>query len=914
MIDYTLRHMIRHWRLNLVLLLGITLTVGLPAGLPSYARAIAGRTLTAELEAAPAAGRNIEIRGQQSILIPSFFATVDSTLGDLLSMRLEVHSFEMEVTSEPVRAVDSGSRLEPQLVNVWAIDRPREVLQLVEGEWPTYEAPHTPEEIRQAMFQTPTLEAAIASQVAKQSGLKLGDMVYAGGDYSFRIVGILQPLDASSDVWWGDQSLFELGVLPGRNEDTITLPLFIYMQGMRELLPFHDYSWRVVIDQSKVLPEDVEAIESQMINLKTVVSSAGAHMLSDLPNLLLAYRQNLSTIRMVLLLLGAQAYLFVLYALYLLTSTGLERLQSEMAVLVGRGASTWQIVQPFMIEGLAMALLAGGVLGPWGAQTLLSLWSLWSGASIPARLPLDSLQLAWLGAGCGWLAICAAALPAARRSVLEWQQYRGRPRQWTGWQSLSLDLVLFLVGSLAYWQLSNRGSFVVSRLHQTDLADPLLLLGPSLLLLGLALIGLRSFPYLLRGLAWIARGGRGLVLQMGLNRLARDPRRPAQVILLISLTTGLTFFSINYLHSLELAQMEVAHYRAGADLRLHQAGEPLESFASLEGVRGVTSVFREAAQTASGRDLVLLGIDPATFSLVARYPPGLTDITTLQVSQVVHWEALADPGDVAINPYIDAINKSDPFAAIFSASALEATQEVGDEVQLALIPYHISIQVKGVLVNFPTISGSFLIVDQEALEHYLDLEMPVYYSSHEVWLEIDPAAYPALIEDPLVKDNLLADARTEKQRLERNAFIQGLRYSFDLNTTILTILSVSGLFLVHYFSAQQRTYEFGILRSNGLSAGQIWLLLAGEACILVLVGLLMGTGVGIGLTQIMRVYLNLLLDRVEPGLAVYQIQVDWGAVITQYGWLILFYLLSVVFSLIMLLRAGVHRVLRLGDE
>jgi len=37
-------------------------------------------------------------------------------------------------------------------------------------------------------------------------------------------------------------------------------------------------------------------------------------------------------------------------------------------------------------------------------------------------------------------------------------------------------------------------------------------------------------------------------------------------------------------------------------------------------------------------------------------------------------------------------------------------------------------------------------------------------------------------------------------------------------------------------------------------------------------------------------------------------------VITQYGWLILFYLLSVILSLIMLLRAGVHRVLRLGDE
>jgi hypothetical protein len=84
--------------------------------------------------------------------------------------------------------------------------------------------------------------------------------------------------------------------------------------------------------------------------------------------------------------------------------------------------------------------------------------------------------------------------------------------------------------------------------------------------------------------------------------------------------------------------------------------------------------------------------------------------------------------------------------------------------------------------------------------------------------------------------------------------------------------------------------------------------------VVVVIGLLLGTGIGYALGQAMRTYLNLPLSRVEPGLVLYQLQVDWATVLRQYAWLGFFYLIAVLFSLLVLLRSGVHRVLRLGDE
>jgi predicted lysophospholipase L1 biosynthesis ABC-type transport system permease subunit len=92
------------------------------------------------------------------------------------------------------------------------------------------------------------------------------------------------------------------------------------------------------------------------------------------------------------------------------------------------------------------------------------------------------------------------------------------------------------------------------RLGNTPLADPLLLIGPSLLLIAAVMVFLRFVPFLLRLVARLSRRLRGLVLPLGLSHLAREPLQSSRLVLLVSLTAGLLLFTRTFGASLARGQ------------------------------------------------------------------------------------------------------------------------------------------------------------------------------------------------------------------------------------------------------------------------------------------------------------------------------------------------------------------------
>ena len=159
---------------------------------------------------------------------------------------------------------------------------------------------------------------------------------------------------------------------------------------------------------------------------------------------------------------------------------------------------------------------------------------------------------AWLLAGIatalGWLALVAPIFLAARRDSSGSRRTPTRLPQLSAVQKRYVDLYLLAFGGLLYWQLNRSGSFVmraVAHRHVGNiaLADPLLLIGPSLLLIAAAMVFLRAVPVSLRLVARTYQRLNGLVLPVGLSRLARDPLQATRVVLLISLTAGLVFFT-----------------------------------------------------------------------------------------------------------------------------------------------------------------------------------------------------------------------------------------------------------------------------------------------------------------------------------------------------------------------------------
>ncbi len=923
MIRLSLRHLLRHWRLNLIVLLGLVLASAFLAGLPTYATAIAGRSLRQQIDSAVVSARNIEVTGAG--LNAAVYSQLEAYLGDLLLRRVEVQTAPPTVLGSALYRDEMALpfaeyfRYQP-----WTFSNFSQDVTLVDGRFPNHIEPVPNSFVTEieavvglASLENLTFDQSEGSQFQLET-LQIGDQIRnEDGTFRINVVGVVQPNDPESDAWWGDLLPFayERASLNGPNQpDTITLSLFVPAPTMESLYAGRTQrSWRLLIDSGQITVDNVEQVRA---NLSNASANLRVNMETGLLLIISQYQVALSNARVTLFLLTVQSLIFVLYTLAMISSFLLEQSRGVLATLVGRGFNGRQITQLFGIQGFLLAFLGAAPLGPLVAQGLLAIWGNLTNTVVPTSLAQESWLLSLLAAGFSWLTLVVAIYGGTRGNILDWQRQLGRPATQAGWQKYYIDFFLLVLGGLIYWQLQDTGT-VVTQLAQNEalagagVSDPLLLLGPSLLLIAVALIFLRIFPYLLRLASWWANRVRGLILPFGLAKLSRDPVGPSRVVLLISLAAGLTLFASLFGHSLSVRQAEIAHYNTGADIRV---GLPVgagtaevEALANLAGVQAASPVYfngRSRLATNLGQQVQMLAIDPATLPQVSRYAPFVSSIT------------LAD-----VMPAVQGRGADGAIPAVFSQDAPPSNKQIGDQIQYVVGTHRVTFEVRGIISNFPLLGSRFFITNLAAIEEAVDLSVlsEPWVGQRQVWLAVEPGQHGAVLEQigggagPF-GSTIVADAEAVEVAMRSDLVAQETLGAFELNAITLAALSVAVFLLVHFFAARQRLYEFSLLRATGMSTRQLLGLLTLEGVIMMALGLMAGSGIGAGLAVIMRPFLSRVLATAVGGDAIRQIVVNWSEVLGLYGLLIGFYGLSLLLLLFFLLQAGIHRALRIGEE
>ncbi|MGD9029633.1 MAG: hypothetical protein PVG25_07445, partial [Anaerolineae bacterium] len=567
MIKLTLRHLGRHWRLNGGVLLCLTLASTLLVSLSGHSAAVAEHELSQTLAEASPHERSLLLSGSRYTFNEELYRDLDERLGDILGERLVIRHATLVADPEPSSG-GTGEKGEVTLVEAYSFSVMPDAVRVLEGRLPV--------QVRlseaQGSWRPPPIEAVIGLGAAELSGYTIGDRVVASkGYHRLDIVGIVEPLEPQADLWGEDLSAFAIdpadAVHPHPVELTaegIALPLIVASASMRSVYPdvpifLHDVTWRVTLNHDAVKVDDVKQLHSDLINFQTQSATVGAGTSTRLVQLLAAYVARLSRVRMTLLLLMAQSLYVVFYTLTVFTSAMGDRSRTELATLSARGASLWQITGIFAIEGLILVLPAALLFGPGLAQAVSWLWRPSSGSVETIALSREAWVLSGVVAGLGWVALLVPVFVEVRRGFTGWLDRRVRPSQLSAAQERYLDLYLLAFGGLLTWQLNRSGSFVMRavgsrRLGNLLLADPLLLIGPSLLLIAGAMVFLRAIPLLLRPLARLAQRLRGSGLPLGVLRLAQAPVRSSRVVLLIGLTLGLMLFARTFQTSLAQSQ------------------------------------------------------------------------------------------------------------------------------------------------------------------------------------------------------------------------------------------------------------------------------------------------------------------------------------------------------------------------
>ena len=781
-------------------------------------------------------------------------------------------------------------------------------------------------QVVQGRFPQPTVdpqdvvEVMVTEKLAEELGLHVGDLFrvedFDGAAQPMhvqaRLAAIIRLRDPEGNFWF---------YAPWFLDEALTVPEQTFFQSI--VLTFvpaeAEVTWAANYDETTLSVDNVASVLAGLEVLRFDLTSrlAGLQFLTNLDNVLTEYVRSTFLLKALLIVLGAPVIGIALY--YILMSTGLlvEQRRGEIALLKSRGAGNAQVVGLFLAQGLLLILLTTSIaplLAAPMAQLIgkaTSFMQFENPRTLPVSVRSSLYGYAALAAGLALLAILLPTLNAAKRTIVTYRREAARDENSSTVHRYYLDLLLVLIGIWGYWTLNQSGT-IITRSPTGGLDfDPLLLITPMMLVIGLTFGALRLVPWIVHGLARLVAHTNLVAPLFGLRQVARTPTRYNGLILILVFTLSLGLFTATVADAFDRNYADQALYEAGADLRTHEFDydsaswrvRPLDEYQSLPGVLGATParrvrlIGRQAQILAKG---TLLAIDLESFGDVAWWrsdfaPPSETGIGGLE--------------------QILAPLRQAPQAVLADAGFIRRNRlKVGDTFDIDVDGDRIDFVLAGQIGYFPTLypkEGDRLIARLDYLQDVQDAE------ANEVWLRTNPRQHQqtvaALRSTPGKNLVVVQDGHELTGVRKEDPVRTGLFGALSMGFIAATVLSVLGFLLYAYVTIQSRALQFGVLRATGLSTSQLIGALATEQLTLMGVGVLLGTALGGGAGWMFTRFLQLSIiarEAVPPFL----VATPWLAITRLYGVLVIIFAAALIVSVYLLRRLRIYAVLRLGEQ
>lgn len=955
------RRIWNHRLLMICLLLGLTVAVGLLSSVPLYADAVQNKLLQGELTEAgthrpPFAFLWRYAGAWHGTITWDAYTPVDEYLTtqapDIVGLPVE---FQVRhVATDKLRLFPTeDAAFIPDEPLMWAsvgfVTGLQEHIQLLEGDFPIANQPGE------------AVEILISRKIADTLGLQVGERytLFAAGQgeaqIPVHIAGVWQPLAPNNPFWFYQPDVFDEILLT--SESAFVQQVTPALDTQATMQPpvagcTASAVWYQVYDGSLVRPAGVNGLLDNVATVEARVSvllDNAALDISPVPALQ-SYGQSSRLLTLTLTVFSLPVIGLVFYFISLIAGMVVRRGQSEIAIMRSRGFTRRHIITIIMLEGLligGVGLAGGLLLGKWMAH-LVGQTRTFLDPTLLTGDPTEALAIvfsptafayALIGVALTLIALLIPTRAVAKHSIvtLRWEQ--GRALLVPFWQRYFLDVLLLVPPLYGWYQLERQGNITLGAGSDDPFANPLLFIVPVLFCLSLGLILIRLFPLLMRFLAWSASWLEGTTLLLTLRQLARASAQYMGPLLLLSLTVSLATFSASMAVTLDDHLWDQVYYQVGADLNLAELGEstqeeeqltlsgetsapleeaadassepewlflPVEEHLSVPGVQAAARVgsydatAKTGAHQQTGR---ILGIDWVDFAQVAFYRPDFA-----------HTEPLNGlMNRLAVAP--DSILVSSDFLA-------QQGLVVGDPLRLnvgaAGAFADVTFTIVGALELFPTLcpqDGPFFVANLDHIHNGLGGTYP-----YDVWLATETAVLDSAVSGGIIEDvrdlglvvTASQDAQgmilSEQTRPER----QGLFGLLSVGFVAAAVLTVVGFLVYAVVSFRRRFIELGMLRAIGLSAGQMAAFLAGELAALILVGVLIGTGLGVWASALFIPYFQIGNDKtalVPP----FVVQIAWEQVGTILATCGVMFVISVLVLAILLIRMRVFEAVKLGE-
>jgi putative ABC transport system permease protein len=911
---YTLERLWEHRLLVLWVLVGLVVATTLALSLPLYVDSVYSDLLSSRLTTPPYAYKIRYLGAWEGNISAADVASADSAVrgGFTPSIGFPV---EREATFIRIgtwnRALEDGTRF--GTVDVGALEGAEDQMVISRGEWSDdvqTEDGAIPLLIPEIMFYTSGIEI----------GTKLTLQLSRAEPVEGQVVAMWRAASPNDPSWIFTPKFFDEVILV-RPDD-----LWNMVEGVDE--PVTEAAWYVVFDESSIRTADVDALLANTTRGLKIVETVLPGIRPETPEAgLKAFNDEVTRFTLQLFIIIAPVGGLVLYFVSMVAGLLVSRQGPEDVKLSSRGMSRRGILGIHFLMWFGMAGLAfviGIALSPYVVrlvgQTISFLRFDASASSLQITFTTEALAA---GALTGLIAASSGlflAWRSTRQNVNSLRQMDARARR-AWWQRAYLDLMLLVPALYVLYTLNQRGGLVAAA--DSPFSDPLTFSGPTLFALGMTLLFLRVFPFLLGFSARLLTYTNSIAILMAFREITRSIGRYRGTLLMMAFTLSLTGFTASMASTLDRSLEDTLRYRIGADLVLVTAIDALteQEQDSETGETSTTVTGFNAPPVGELYDIE--GVE--TVSRVGRYPARLVTGGRNRLDGVVlgvdRWAIAAVTPfrhDFASQPLADLMNKLATRRTgiiISRQTMIDNNLAIGQELQLEVQAlnewYPMTVPILDVIDYFPTLDPRehpfFAITNLEPIFEAVGTPLPF-----NVWMGLETGADRAAVEAsvreigfPVVRwqdpQSALALAQAEPGR-------RGVLGFLSIGFVAAIALTLIATVIQNTASYRAQARQLGALQAMGLGGSTVsgyMLLLQGTAA-----GgsILCGTGIG-ALTTLLFLP---LLD-FSGGLPPYLVRVAWDQILLVYGAFAGAFILVTLLTTLSLSRQQLATVVRLGE-
>ncbi|MBI5960547.1 MAG: ABC transporter permease, partial [Chloroflexi bacterium] len=704
------------------------------------------------------------------------------------------------------------------------LDGAAEQINITAGEWPSTEDTGD------------AIPVLMAEKMLYQTGLQVGDTLTATkpgapGPVTLKIVALWNPVDANDPTWILTPKFFDQVFLMAADD------LWGAVEGIAT--PVEEADWYIIFDGAGLRTSEVDGLLDRIVSGRRSVAAALPGIRLDLSpeEGLKSFNKEVDRLTQQLVIVMMPVAGLILYFVTMLAGMLVNSQQQEDVTLSSRGMNRRKLVG---LHALMWMILAGMALGI-GIAVSPSIVQLIGRTSSFLNFnadtpPLDIVftqQAILAGAGTGLLAASTGLYIAWRttgQSINQFKRSQARSgKAW--WQRIYLDIMMLAPAGYVLYSLQAQGGLSTSA--EDPFSDPLIFLAPTLFSLGLSLLFLRVYPFLLNQAGRIMAITSNISLLMALRELTRSIGRYRGTLLMMCFTLSLIGFSASMASTLDRSLQDVIQYEVGAERVLVVASEaqteegtssdsgttltvvgyntlPASNLLEIDDVYAVSRVGRYQAQIVLPGERpqgTLLGIDRAAMSAITYFRD-----------------------DYAGEPVADLMNRlaGNRTGILISTQAAEDYNlTIGQEVDLQVLAlntwYSTTVPIVGLVDYFPTLDpreGFFAITNIDPIFELIGTELP-----HDIWVRLDPGAdseavlaeiqalgFPVL--EWVNPDELIFEAQTAPTR-------RGVLGFLSVGFVSSILLALVGSVIQNTASFRSQAVRLGSLRAMGLSQGAV---------------------------------------------------------------------------------------------